>query len=318
MILSCSLAIFLALEASPSRPGPDACRFGDNRCKAEHFLERARTATSPRDRALYIFSAHRLYLALFDDSGSDPDLCAARRAFDRALAVKGQESAQRGKYETQRVDLTRREGPRGERCGRRRAAKSESPRVVEAPPGSKSPGPSSAAVASDRASATPPTVSLITDPVQATSTTDLLPVVARTSPAPRRFPAVPHQDRIPEAARPGRRLVMAGGVTLGVGLGMTAVAGVMGGHLLGTWRDGRDLQDSLDGHGTTGQTTRDAELRGEYQRLRGPTLAMAFVGGSTLVVGAVLVVISAKRLARVTARTAILPMPGGLVFRARF
>jgi hypothetical protein len=45
---------------------------------------------------------------------------------------------------------------------------------------------------------------------------------------------------------------------------------------------------------------------------------MAVVGGTTLVVGAVLVGVGARRFARVTSRAALLPMPGGLVFRARF
>jgi len=66
------------------------------------------------------------------------------------------------------------------------------------------------------------------------------------------------------------------------------------------------------------QAARDAALASDYQRLRAPTLAMALVGGSTSIIGAVLVSVGARRLARVASRAALLPMPGGLAFRARF
>ena len=112
--------------------------------------------------------------------------------------------------------------------------------------------------------------------------------------------------------------MIAGGVSLGVGLALTGVAGYLGGQLLGTWRDSRALHDAAGPLGTEDQAARDAALASDYQRLRAPTLAMALVGGSTLIVGAVLVSVGARRLARVASRAALLPMPGGLAFRARF
>lgn len=112
--------------------------------------------------------------------------------------------------------------------------------------------------------------------------------------------------------------MIAGGATVGVGLALTSVAGYMGGRLLGTWREGRELREAAGRFATDEQVARDAALAHEYQRLRGPTLAMALVGGSTMILGAVLVGVGVKRFARGTSRTALMPMPGGLVFRARF
>ena len=112
--------------------------------------------------------------------------------------------------------------------------------------------------------------------------------------------------------------MIVGGVSLGVGLALTGVAGYLGGQLVGTWRDSQALHAAAGPLGTEDQAARDAALASDYQRLRAPTLAMALVGGSTLIVGAVLVSVGARRLARVASRAALLPMPGGLAFHTRF
>ena len=112
--------------------------------------------------------------------------------------------------------------------------------------------------------------------------------------------------------------MLAGSVTLGAGLALSVGAGVMAGRLLGTWREGQALHDGADRYGAPDESARDAELRADYQRIRPPTLALVLTGGSTLVVGAVLVAVGAKRFVRATSRAAVLPMPGGLAFRARF
>lgn len=112
--------------------------------------------------------------------------------------------------------------------------------------------------------------------------------------------------------------MITGGVSLSVGLALTGVAGYLGGQLLSTWRDSQALHDAAGPLGTEDQAARDATLASDYQRLRAPTLALAIVGGSTLIVGAVLLGVGARRLARVASRAALLPMPGGLAFLARF
>lgn len=127
-------------------------------------------------------------------------------------------------------------------------------------------------------------------------------------------------DRSPVKPSPprGRGLVIAGGVTLGVGLAVTAAAGYLSGGLLDTWRESRALYDETGPIGTEVQADRNAALTHEYQQQKAPMVATAILGASALIVGAVLAGVGAKRLARATARTALLPMPGGLVLRARF
>lgn len=312
MILSYSL-ILLALQA----PAPSSdCAPGDDRCKARHFLRRAKDATAPRDQATYTFAAHRRYLALFDKTGKDQDLCEARRAFDRSLAVKGQPQSLRESFEAQRADLTKREGSRGPRCGRGRTVKSESTHTAEAPPKLLAPEPANTPPDATSEPVTPPMVSVVTTPAQAAATTDDLMPVVRTGATPQRLDAPrPEPKRQPPA---GRRLVIAGGVSLGIGLALTGAAGLMGGRMLNNWRDSQQLHDEAGLFGTDADSKRDVALAEEYDRLRVPMVTTAVIGASTVIVGAVLVGVGAKRLARLTSRTAILPMPGGVAIRARF
>lgn len=315
MTLSCSL-ILLVLQATPP-PSSDACPPGDDRCKAKLFLKRAKEAATPRDRAVFTFGAHRLYLTLFDKTGKDQDLCAARRNFDRSLAVKGQPQSLRQSFESQRSDLTRREGPRGPRCGRERVETPESAPVDEAPANLLAPEPPTPTPDTMRMPVTPPPVASRVAPAStAASTDDLMPVVVRTATAPRRLDGPPRERE--RQAPPGRRLVIAGGVSFGVGLVVTGVAGFMGSRMLNNWRDSRQLHDEAGLFGTDAASERDAALAEEYDRLRIPTVTTAVIGASTVIVGAVLVGVGAKRLARLASRAAILPMPGGVAFRTRF
>ncbi len=310
-LIACMMATLLALEGTPAAPAPAKCPPADNRCKAELFVRQAATAGTAKERALYLHGAHRSYLALFDQTGEVKDLCAARRTYDQSLAIKGQPESQRASFAARQVDLTSREHERGARCGRaaKRDPKPE-PLVVAVAPQSQEAPP-----------VTPDTKPALDSIGPSEPQPDaLLPVVAQARPplvvrppSPQTRPPADVQD-----AQPGRRLVIAGGVSLGVGLALTGVAGYLGGQLLGTWRDSRALHDAAGPLGTEDQAARDAALASDYQRLRAPTLAMALVGGSTLIVGAVLVSVGARRLARVASRAALLPMPGGLAFRARF
>lgn len=316
MILSGSLILLLAAP-----PADDPCPFGDNRCKAKLYLERAKAAATPRDRALYFFGASRLYLRLFDKSGADSDLCAARRAFDRSLAVKGQPEDQRPNFASQLAELTKREGDRGIGCAARRKTKSDPPLMANKETQGSSSPPSSSAGAAE----SPPVVTQLADPAVVTPRHDeLLPVIAGNPVTPRnrvRPPAaldLPRQDHQEKRTRDGRGLVIAGGATLGVGLALTAAAGYLGGQLLNARGEARRIEDSIDRFATDEQAARSQALIHEYERLGPPTLALALVGGTSVVAGAVLVAVGGRRLARVAERTALLPFPGGLAFRARF
>ena len=308
MILSCSLIVLLVLQAAPP-PNSGACPPGDDRCKAKLFLKHAKEAKTPRDRAVFTFGAHRLYLALFDKTGTDQDLCAARRTFDRSLAVKGQPQRLRQSFKSQRADLTRREGPSGSRCGRGRIAEAP-PQLMAPEPRSPQPDPASVPVTP------PPVVSRVTPASTTTTTNDVMPVVVRPAAPPRPLDGPPQERK--RQAPPGRRLVIAGGVSLGAGLALMGVAGLMGGRMLNNWRDSRQLHDEAGLFGTDAASERDVALAKEYERLRVPMVTTAVIGASAVIVGAVLVGVGAKRLARLASRTTILPMPGGVAFRARF
>ena len=137
----------------------------------------------------------------------------------------------------------------------------------------------------------------------------LLPVRRDSRPGARPTEAQP---------RPGRRLVIAGGVGLGVGLALSGAAGYLGGILVETVDDARVLKGQVKGYATEEQLAKDAALMQGYRHLGPTTLALALAGGSTLVVSAVLLGVGCRRMARVASRTALVPMFGGLAFRARF
>jgi hypothetical protein len=73
----------------------------------------------------------------------------------------------------------------------------------------------------------------------------------------------PRSERAP---RPGRGLVIAGGVTLGVGVALTAVAGFMGRRMADTRREVLALHDMLDGYPTADQAPEDDALTRDTTR----------------------------------------------------
>ncbi len=317
-----SFAAMLGLQAVPV---DRRCEPTDNLCKAELFTSRAKRATTAELRAQYLHAAHRSYLFLYDQTGEVRDLCAARRLFDQGVAVEGLPGAQRAAFEAVREDLASREQAAGVRCaGSARRLQQKVPPVVAAKP-----KPATVALAphstgdqletSAEAPATPaderPLASharVVTLEPKAARPADgdaLLPVTRR-SPSGLRPPEV--------EPRPGRRQVIAGGVGLGVGLALGGAAGYLGGLLVGTVDDARVLKGQVKGYATNEQLAKDAALMQEYRQLGPTTLALALAGGSTLVVSAVLLGVGCRRMARVASQTALVPVPGGLAFRARF
>ena len=112
--------------------------------------------------------------------------------------------------------------------------------------------------------------------------------------------------------------MLAGGVTLGVGVALTTAAGFMGRRMVDTRREIVALGNSVDGYATTDQNTQDDALRGDYRATQTRTLALALAGGATVLVAVILTSIGGRRMARAASRTALVPAPGGLVFHARF
>lgn len=334
--IACSLvALLLLQEASPATAGAGKCDLLDNRCKAKLYERKGAAADTPKLRALYLFVAHRSYLALYEQFGGSRDLCEARRLFDESLAVKDQPEGQRKSFEAMREELESQERERGVRCANpgKRPKKGEPP-IVARTTASPVPRPGAAIAARGPEVATtaeaagvtrgapgPAAPPLIADTSNAPMPADaLLPVRARNSDPPARPTAQPGDTthRVMIEPRPGRRLVIAGGATLGVGLALTGIAGYMGGRLIQTNREAEALLGTIDGFADEDQLARNAELNRDYRRMGPQTLALALAGGTTVVVAVVLLGVGGRRMARVASRTALLPVPGGLAFHARF
>lgn len=318
-----SLATILGPEAAPA---DRKCEPTDNRCKAELFVSRAKKASTAELRAQYLHAAHRSYLFLYDQTSDARDLCSARQVFDEGLAVEGVSKTQRAAFDAARKDLKSRERAARVRCsGTVKRPQRKEPPVVAAKPTEKEPPASTAAVPSaaftpEPVAETPaalapegravaPRVAMLEPPSTGPADVDALMPVPRATAAPR--PST-------REARPGRGLVIAGGVGLGAGLALSGVAGFLGGRLVETVDEARALKGQVDGYATNDQLAEDAALMQEYRRLGPPTLALALAGGSTLVVSAVLLGVGGRRMARAASRTALVPVPGGLAFRARF
>ena len=322
MILHTPALHLLITSMMASTPvNPATCGASDLRCTGQANTDAARLATSSEQRAKHLYRAHRAYLALAD-SGPEPqrvqDLCRARQLLKQASRLPAPDLHARlvasaaetdAKFKATGIECPRRK--RGDVSTSIAAAPLEPPPLLPVEP-------KTAGATESGQSAAEPTLAASASTTESAPSSlvppsaDLLPIAPR-----RAAPATPHRQEL-QPTHPGRGLLIGGGVTLSVGLALTGAAGYMGGRLLGTWRDSRNLHAEAGPLGTEYQAARDAELASDYQRLRAPTLAMAVVGGTTLVVGAVLVGVGARRFARVTSRAALLPMPGGLVFRARF
>ena len=330
------LAVLLAFQgANPSTTRTRECEPTDNRCKAALFVRRAAAAALPKERALYLHAAHRSYLALFDQTGEEQHLCAARKTYEQSLAVEGQPDKQRESFVALLGDLTAREAKQRVRCTRgAKGAATPSPRIAAAgkasrvEPVAEGPAPlSSPPVAANAATvghatgstdpvgATKPQMLLLEPaPTSETATTELMPVV--------RGPIFSDPNReavhVDKDDHPGRRLVIAGGVTLGAGLVLSSVAGYMGGRLLDTRRQAQELLGDIDVYSSAEQDARNDALERDYRRLAPPTLALALAGGASVVVAAVLLAVGGRRMSRAPSRTALIPVPGGVALHTRF
>lgn len=121
-IMSCVLAILSpAIECSPE----------DHECNGNQYERLAAATNVPQHRANQLYGAHRAYLARFDETGKAEHLCAARRTFERGIAIKGQTSGQRAAFAALRSALIDREEKSGVQC-KKPAKRPEGPAAIEA------------------------------------------------------------------------------------------------------------------------------------------------------------------------------------------
>jgi hypothetical protein len=338
---ACTLAALLVFDAAAAPGAAEECPLTDNRCKARLYEQKAARASTPGDRALYLHSAHRSYLFLFQKTGDVRDLCAARRTYDASLAVEGQPDAQREKFKAKRDDLVAREREHHARCesAAMRRVKRSNPSLATRQPAPASPEsrapelqspdvspaePAGKGVATSPAADHPRTAGLRLLDEQPLSraaalqpSDALIPVSAGS-----RVHTISHVNDPPRGRdgdpRPGRALVIAGGAMLGVGVALTAATGLMGHRMVETRQKIFALDAMVGDYSTPEQKVEGDAMKLRYDAMRMPTLALALASGTTIIVAAIMVGVGARRMARVASRTTLLPGPGGLVFRARF
>ena len=314
-----ALHLFVAAITAAAPVDPSTCSASDLRCTGQANLDAARLATSNEQKAKHLYRAHRAYLALAD-SGPTPqrvhDLCRAQQLLKQARMLSATELHARlatseaetdAKFKATGIECQPRK--RNDRPAPARIATTTAPDAEPPPLLPAGPRTTTSQIAVGPADASPLTSSTA---APLTLEYSLLPVIARDT------STTPPRDRPQQRTRQGRGLMIAGAATLGIGLGLAGAAGYLGGRLLATRRDSQALRDDIDGFATSDQVATDQALTHDYERLAPATLTLALVGGVSVIVGAVLVGVGGHRLARVASRTAVVPLPGGLAFHARF
>ncbi len=330
MIASPALYLLAALAIATSPPAdPSTCAADDLQCSAPAFAAAARRATSDAQRVQYLYFAHRAYLALSDKPPkgrvASRDLCQAHRLLEQALALPA--TPLRGRIVDSERETLARLTTKKIQCKAPKPGNKDRPLVAAADP--------PAELRSDAATDEPSTIAAgIAAKPQTDNAPDVVVAASKLAdldaePLTTVHPE-PDADLMPVAARhvntgrpttpprPGRGLVIAGGVTLGVGVALTTAAGFMGRRMVDTRREIVALGHNVDGYATTDQNTQDDALRGDYRATQTRTLALALAGGATVLVAVILSSIGGRRMARAASRTALVPAPGGLVFHARF
>jgi hypothetical protein len=319
--IACSLAALLMLQAAPA--GPSECPPTDNRCKAERFVQRAATAASSAVRAKYLEAAYGSFLASYDTSRDVRDLCAARRTFDQTLAALGAETATK-RLAPLEQELEKREQARRPRCAPGSRKTPHAPIVARTKPPTEA-SPASPASGLTPTPSIPEVPSSIPSPERELLPMSTAPWAPSTRGIPQASPAIALADApgptTPTRLNPGRadrRLVIAGSVTLGLGLSLVGVAGYAGSQRIEARRAGLELLAEAQGHATAEQTAQDLALRDTYRTMGHLALGTSLAGGAAVLVGTTLAVLGGRRLARIARRLALGPLPGGLEIHARF
>jgi hypothetical protein len=327
-VLACSLAFVLLADAAPVEA--TSCHRSDHKCQAAKYTARAKAATTSATRAKYLETAHREFLALYDQTRSHEALCAARGSLDQTATALGPVAAAKQLAQLHQ-QLAEREAAARPNCTATGSTSPRKEKVARSPARSTPPvaaKPTEPATVSEvqvepsRAAATqarPPTPStpIVDTPTSPSEPVDLLAVPVRRI-VPRPSFAPDKLDTVAPADPTARRLFIVGGVTLGVGVGLAAVAGYAGARLVHDSRESFDLYAENQGQGDAVALTQEDALRRDHARWLPVTVTTAALSGTAVVVGAVLVAIGKRRVAAATSRAALLPIPGGLAIHARF
>lgn len=335
-VLTPALHLLIALSiAAPLPADPSDCAADDLQCSARTFSAAARRAPSKAKQVEYLFFAHRSYLALSESPGRVPsrDLCQAHRLVQKALALPATPLRPRV-VESSRETLTRLTTKKIV-CtpAKRQKGGDEAPAVAVSEP-SADPGDLLASV-SVPPTATPPVGSSVKSkepespsrgPIEGAKKGELPQQVTWTAPdrgavRPAREPvggaaggAADRGDR--PSPPPGRRLLVAGGVSLAAGLALTGTAAFTGAHALRSLRTGRENM-TLDATDTN--LDADAALRAEYNRFGTAAVVTGVAAGSAVVAAIVMLCVGARRRGRATeGEPTLMPLRAGALFTVPF
>ncbi len=334
-MITATPALHLLVALSMAAPaGTTACAADDLHCSAPAFAAKAQRAESDAERVEYLYFANRAYLALAEQppTGHVPsrDLCQAKQLIEQALALPATQL--RGRVVESRRETLARLTEHKVRCKKSKPVQKDDPAVAlvddaraDADPPAKllasTPAPSSetpAVPSGEPETAAPP-------PVVAAEGLTQRPV-PETSASPTGGPVdAPTQRTVSESLTrwdsppgrpPGRRLLIAGGVSLAAGLALTGVAAYTGAQALGARSTGHE---SMQLEATPENLTRNMSLEDEYRRLGPVAVVTGVAGGAAVVAAIVMLCVGARHKARAADSEPILmPVRTGLVFTLKF
>lgn len=331
------LALLLVAPPSPPRCAPD-----DLACTAEASVREANDTKDPRTRAEALLTAARAYLLLYRREAKQAHLCTAERTLARVPRAQPPEL---GKYlRDLRAEIAKEQVGLGLTC-KSGSPGQVSPKVArKAGLSSKTPPPSPAPLTdepNDALAAVSPPVADVSRPAQETDLLEIdarnLPKLRAAAPAPEgaalttgpaAMPAAPaltaapplHLSDRPLAPRPGRGLLIGGGVVL-------TSASLFGALAVGAMTQRDHLvtrHDEIVSNAThDGYTTPDDDLAREQLALEAMRWHRLMVGASissgVLTVAAVaLISTGATKRWRLSRRLAVRPALTGVLLNARF
>ena len=334
-VLTPALHLLIALSIAAPRPAdPSDCAADDLQCSASTFSAAARRAPSKAKQVEYLYFAHRSYLALSESPGREPsrDLCQAHRLVQKALALPAT-PLRMHVVESSRETLARLTTKKIVCTPAKRQKGGDDPPAVAV---SEHPGDLLASVsAPSTASAdTPPVESPVNSepvtpspgpmegarkgelPQQATWT-----ALDRRAVRPAREPmggaaggADARRDR--PSPPPGRRLLVAGSVSLVTGLALAGTAAFTGAHALRVLRTGRENMTLAATDKNLGD---DAALRAEYNRFGTAAAVTGVAAGSAVVAAIVMLCVGARRRGRASeGEPTLMPVRAGVLFTVPF
>ncbi len=307
------IAALTLAPSTPAKAAPARCGTSDHRCQARDFGRQAAAAEDASRRALFWHASYEAYANLYEKTGDPKDLCAARKANARSLRVGEVSESQRSLYRQARAKIQARDPNIS--CARAR-------NVGSAPLATQPPAPTNRVAKAPDAPAPPPAqVSPRAEPTPEQAEPLRAPPLDQAASPTRQLappPARPSSPSMESASRHRQSptMMIAGGLALAAGASLGGFAVHARSRALDHYRASLALHEGVDGEPSEADRIKDQALREEFDAQRSLAIGTAIVGGATMVVGAVLLGVGARRPPR--SPHAWLPTGRGLAFRARF